>query len=209
MKLKLTLVTLLFPFLAAAGFESGNGGDVIICNGVPKFLDYYFSAFGWIELGPDDLDPYAKVEIALKRIEKYDVNRAKLYRKWAKQFESEALRARVRLSDVDDSVFAPEKNCHLEQLVLQFQPESGRPYRYYIDQDLYERLSPTNQAGMILHELIYREAIGLGQQKSTGPRLYNTMIASDWVSKLTQYEYESILRTIDFPILQPPAYPHK
>ena len=101
MKLKWCLLFVFFLLglpTVQAGFEHGNGGDVVYCyqeGGVSvEMLDLYEAVSRWgltIDFGPPELSPLEKVNFVLDRLEAVDPYRAQEYRQRAGNFFTNAL----------------------------------------------------------------------------------------------------------------------
>jgi hypothetical protein len=66
--------------------------------------------------------------------------------------------------------------------------------KYIINQDLWSLLNNTNKAGLILHEIVYSDAIMRGQNNSIYARYFNALLSSKEITKLSQKEYKKIMR---------------
>jgi hypothetical protein len=198
----------------AGNTHIGNGGNARVCrsNGAivsVEFFDYWEN-FGRrprlvLDLGADDLPYMDKVRLAVDRLARLSPLRAALYLKWAENFNSEMnpVSDKFPLRDPSDSVspFDPQEidGCKTEQLALQQIPKSPWEARYLVRASLWERLGPNGKAGLILHELIYREANELsGHQDSEAVRFLNSLLASKVMETLTLEEFLDLLKTYQF-----------
>lgn len=185
------------------GDDKGNGGDVVVCYDEQKkiksvqLLDHYegYKKFGFvIDLG-DGQGPLNKVKFVLDHLSKFDEGRAKRYWQQAQNFESESLFwPGVELVDIPDSQhIAIPKNCKIEQVAIQQEPTLPEQKRFTISKDLWDLMDDTNRAGLILHEIIFQEAIELHQTNSIRSRYFNAMI-SQKNFHLQNFEYYSLRR---------------
>lgn len=155
--------------LAQTGFDRGNGGDVVQCsnpNGETslQLLDLYelkirsnFSL--WNKL---DGDHYAEVlEKVLLRIKLRYPHLEISFQELLNDFNNEvSFVSDDDLQEINDEghvSIAP--NCILKQIAVQFRSTDLSQRRYYIKKDLWAKLSPIDQAALILHELTYRRLI--------------------------------------------------
>lgn len=204
--LTIVFFTSLFSY---SGGNVGNGGDVMLCkkaDGLFKaieLLDYYEAKTlrGMkIDLGSNKLTPIEKVQYALKRIEKFSPRRYLKYRDWAQKFFDESqFVGNANLVDVPDSeipVF-PD-GCKLEQIAIQKTPTFPEDKRYLVNLDLWNLLDDDNKAGLILHEIIYREGIELGQTNSKGVRYFNSIISSLQIEQMTLDQFMNLISTVGF-----------
>lgn len=191
--------------LVFAGNSGGNGGDVVFCKqtNTAELLDYFEAKAlrGLIpDLGSDSIDYMSKAKIALSRLSQLDPKRAKDYANRLNTFLSEArFVPHISLIDIPDSnnIILPV-GCTLEQIAIQHPPQfPGDPY-YVISKDLWDLLSQDDKAGLILHEIIYRQAIEYGQNNSINSRYYNGVISSSFLKSSSQPDYLRILSSIGF-----------
>lgn len=175
-----TLVAILFANLTltviaqASGTTIGNGGFVVSCENKIQLLDYYEieqKGLSLEEIPGANLDE--KVEYLLSKLEKIDPNRAKNYRfqyvnYWNKKnriLNVEGLHLNYEQTQNQDlltrfgigKVNIP-KSCELVLAVSQYySPVEGAPLSISIYEPVWERLDLNTKAGIILHELFYRE----------------------------------------------------
>ena len=161
------------------GIHVGNGGDVIVCrNGDVvtriELLDHYEGALlrnMHVSLGAAELPIAEKIEIALKRLQRIDPDRAAYYRGLFSNFwDSSQFLSGIVLSDIPDSqhVALPAgANCRIEQIAIQRQVTFPEDFRYIINKDLWDLLDNTSKAGLVLHEILLHEAIAIGIQHSS------------------------------------------
>lgn len=175
--------------IQGVGSETGNGGDVMICrdhanNIVSIELFDYFEARTFrnieIDLGLPDLPVAQKVELALRRLQKHSPTRMQKYLRWANDFMSETnFIDNSSLVDIPDSeLLVKPQGCDMDQIAIQKTPEFKEDKRYLINQRLWKLMTSDQQAGLILHEIIYREAIEMGQKNSKKVRYFNSYLAS-------------------------------
>lgn len=199
------------------GYEVLNGGDAIVCpdalGGIQsvELLDVYetrtLRPHYVPEMGPNNLTALEKVEYVLKRLAIIDPVRAEKYLTALQDFISTTIfLPNVQLADVPDSahIVLPKK-CELQQIAIQLSnislPEGTR---IIVSEDLWNYLDSDNQAALILHEIIYQEAISLGHLNSFRVRYYNGFICSEAPAQITKNLYiTSILRTVSLPFLAP------
>jgi len=193
------------PAQAAGEGTVGNGGDVLVCarpgsKRVIELLDFYESR------SLRSVEPYFEgakltregiLEQYLSRLDRLDPQRGRTYRGMLEEFWREAqFLSGVKLRDVPDSMHvAIPKNCSVEQLVIQQEPnELLYEKRYTFDRDLWEKMSPLQQAGTIMHELIYREQISEGATNSIRARYFNSQLASKAATAWLDLEYQEVLK---------------
>jgi hypothetical protein len=184
------LFTVLNPSLNAfASKEVGNGGDAVVCRGADRSIrkielfDYYEARVmrqADLQLS-DSPSTETAFAVLLQRMEKISKFRAKQYAEWGASFMKEARFLKgVELPDIPDSGPIPfPYGCKIEQLVIQKAPNLPGDRLYTINKELWDALSPSHRAGIIMHELIYREAIQKWRHEdSVLVRYFNSVLAS-------------------------------
>ena len=190
----------LFPAMAHAQQVVGNGGIVLAggCYGPEityEILDFYEAKIEYgfeIELGPDTGQIADKVNVALRRLARLDPVRAAKYQEWFASFAADSanLPAGVRLSSTDDYGSVDRRpDCSIRQAAVQRNPVVSAGKRYFFDAELVSKLDQDNHAGLVLHELIYRDAISRGQVTSRLARYLTALISSKDFETLSADDY--------------------
>src|SRR5450432_3077511 len=95
------------------------------------------------------------------------------------------------LQGISDHGYIPvPPGCRIEQLAIQLKDDDGDGKRYLIDEDYWKGLDNDHRAGLILHEITYREAISLGAKDSIKTRYYTALISSLKPEEMSVDEYE-------------------
>ncbi len=106
-----------------------------------------------------------KVGYVLAWLAEHSPRRARLFRESAATFFNRTTFVDHDLQDIPDSQhLVLPIGCNIQQLAIQERQADGS-VRYTIDRRLWNRLDTGNQAGLILHEMIYTEALDLGQKQ--------------------------------------------
>lgn len=194
-----------------SGREVGNGGDVVYCpNAVAprkkvELLDIYEARTRGIifNLGAPTLNYWQKFALALERLAKVSPLRAEEYRLSAQDFTidpatGEHRNARflsgVELVDIPDSKhIAVPSGCAIKQIAIQKEPEVAEDRRYTVSKDLWDLMDDESKAGLILHEVIYREALVDGAENSKMVRYLNSYLAADKFAAMTQEAFFNFL----------------
>lgn len=188
----------------------GNGGAVAkgTCDGfdptllVTEVLDFYEVRHLFQiapDLGPMELNVSAKVEMALDRLARLDPDRAETYRGWFRSFDEESrdhepLMPFPPLKDAGDTSRLLRSGCHLEKIIDQSEPTSTiSNKRYLIRRQQFESLDNDSKAGLILHELFYRDAIARGHATSIKARIMTGLFASKEVESWTLERYVQVM----------------
>lgn len=211
-KYLLALTIFSFSFFANAGNGGrtiGNGGDVLKCTKANSSIETY-EILDWYEgyalksltlnLGGESLSTNEKLSIALERLKRVSPYRADRYAKHLESFFSETkwLTNGV-LSDISDSdhIAIPE-GCKILQIANQSTPILNSDKRYLIDKDLWGKLNNDQQATLLLHEVILREALEIGHLNSVSSRFLNSLILSEDIEAISIPEFTIILKKLGF-----------
>jgi hypothetical protein len=187
---KRALCATLFSVINYPVFASGTGvsggGRVVECQTEPasyQVFDYYEneSLRGWtVNYANESKNYVEQTKIIIQRIAERDSLRADLYLNWLSTFEKElALIAALPTIEDQETVIDPPAGCKTVQIAIQKQPQFPGDKRYFINRGIWDRLSGSIKAGVVLHELMYREARDVfGATDSRGARYLNAMFAS-------------------------------
>jgi hypothetical protein len=208
---KLILLALLVPSLLASQAHAdgakvvGNGGEGVYCPGSGEItlFDYYeANVLRGLQpnLGPIQNTYQQKLSLLLSRLAQFDPARAAIYRNRVNSFESES-----RFVTGADLTPIPDSNspviprgCQIVQLAVQRPPTFPGEAYYLLDKEKWDLMSNDQRAGLVFHEIIYREALGVGATDSSGARYLNSTIASDSLSGMKNSEYLNILLKLNF-----------
>ena len=138
---------------AQAGFDKGNGGDVLVCTtattATVHLLDEFEAHYEW---AMSDLTKPATLDERLTVLERHLpdlVQQIRQERPWVEQnlrFVKDA-----KLTDLDDDqLYWLPKNCTREQVAIQ--NSAG----VLIDEALWTKMSVSSQAKLLSHEILYR-----------------------------------------------------
>lgn len=190
---RLTLIaTVLFcaNIAFASGTTVGNGGNVIVCqdgNGrvsSVQLLDYFELQQNGaaLQLNPA-LRSYPKMLNDLfKRWQKVAPKRMKQYSQWLQDFPNDSgMYAGVQIQPTEDTgVISIPKGCSIQPAAFQRPEVELLPgvKRYTISKDLWDLMPEVQKAGLVLHELIYREAIQAAHTTSFATRYFNGYLSS-------------------------------
>lgn len=173
---------------ARGGTEVGNGGDAVVCRSGGKIvsaelLDYYEARVKYgLKLNLQG-SVENMVDTALTRLAEVQDVKIPSYRSSALKFQEEALFVSgIELIDIPDShhTFFP-KGCQVEQVAIQIVPKLPLEKRYTINKDIWDAMSDLNKAGLILHEIFYRELLG---DTSIYVRYVNGLVSADRLAEM-------------------------
>jgi hypothetical protein len=185
----------------SGGIHIGNGGVVVNCatsidSRTYKLLDFYEKEVGF---KVDYIDPKASpMDIAysmISRLERLDGHRFRTLKSYLEKFNDSQIFIKrterlVNLSDTGFSYLA--KNCKLEQAAIQREEVVNNQvqFNYVFDQNIWENLSNVDKAGLILHEVIYRDFFNTSShQSSYYVRKFLRILFSGKINELTLKEY--------------------
>ncbi|MGE3975815.1 MAG: hypothetical protein AB7F59_14925 [Bdellovibrionales bacterium] len=211
MKTKLlmgAMMALLYSLPTFAGNERGNGGDAYVCelaNGrkIVEVWDYFegVQTRGLVpELGNSG-SYIERAKFALARLRTIDLSAYNQYIQWVNQFTNDMqLADRSIIKEIDDSteLIIPTGNCtkaYKTQFAVQLKNPKDFEKRYVIDEALWSLADETQKAGLLLHEIFYREAINSSPvpKNSDGVRYFNTVVSSKKANELTFVSYGKLL----------------
>lgn len=189
----------------ATGGEHGNGGNVLVCeqNGVTTvtLYDYYeWEQRGWqLDLAGNTYEE--KLQAAFERIAKYNPTRSALYSIWFEGFQETRSTEftdydLVEIPDIGAGTVPP--GCHIKTAAQQRMRPLPGDKRYLVDNKLWNLMNETQRAGLVLHEMIYREAALLGHQDSATTRYLNGLFASSIFAEIDYRGYVEYLQELDF-----------
>lgn len=83
------------------------------------------------------------------------------------------------MPDIQDSLVRVfPRGCKIEQIAIQKEPAFPEDKRFTVSKDLWDLLDEDNKAGLVLHEIIYREALLYGHEDSVNARYVNSIWTS-------------------------------
>jgi hypothetical protein len=215
----LTLVVLLTALntFAIGGDYKGNPGYVMYCSlkkNKYEMTDLYEirAVQGYTLKFADGLEYSEILENMFKRIERLNPTRANLYRSYLKTFSKEASmvgNSVLKVLAINEDWGAVEKGCELKQAVVQFKSPNLAGYRYFVDSDIWNKLSERNKAALALHEFIYREGLlpENSFQTSSGVRYLNGVYHSELFETLSLEKYLDTLNLVGFQMADANGYP--
>jgi hypothetical protein len=189
MKYLLILCSILVPLCSfAEGGSAGNGGDVVLCESEDgsfkaELLDVFEARFfkgTEAERLRSGSDPVGTLDNIFKDVSRISPLRAQRWEKAAKDFFSKVLWVEKDLVDIPDSRHAVlPAHCNLRQLAIQKTTEGVLTYT--IDRRLWDLMDNANRAALVLHEILYTDALQDEQPHSIKTRsLVGHLISRDF-----------------------------
>lgn len=173
------------------GMDSGGGHSVVCRDGLGQIVSAelydYFEAtkLRHLELVFPEGSLAAKVSSLLDRIPKTDKDRHYRYKGEASAFLDGSSKvafvrgARLPYFDDANGVLLPPPGCAIEQLAIQRYPEISGDPEFVINGDIWDRMPDNDRAGLILHEIIYRDAREEKATNSQRARYFNSLLATN------------------------------
>lgn len=178
------------------GDRVGNGGDVVICGNKIELLDIYEARTSGYGMKSPAGTNYQEMLKSLLQNNLHVINpkRTEKYLKFLETFEKESqFLAGIQLSDVDDAgMVAIPQGCSLQQIAIQLSDDE-RPAgkkRYTVSLDLWNKLDEYNKMSLVLHEIIYREAI---EHKSSNSMVVRATVGEVLKTKIDLDIYLSLV----------------
>lgn len=220
MKIRIfTLFILMTSLNALAGFDRGNGGDVIYCDSRRidpstindpeirvEFLDAYeMKLLGLdFDLGGPELDVHAKLNYFLERLKEKHPEFEEIIRDDILSFfENAKFLDGIVLRDIPDSNhIAFPIGCEVAQAVIQAEPRSFLHKRFTVNNYFWNLMSADDQATLVIHEIIYKHALKWEHEDSTAVRLLTGLLVSGKFYKLSSKHLYEVTHKINlfFPI---------
>lgn len=189
----ITIILLsILSFSTFAGDKVLNGGNAIVCRDSAKqitsvkVLDLYEVelAGGVVHFDPTKATWKEKLEAKFTEWSSVAPKRMKQYSDWLATFEQDAgFYTGINIPAIPDhgSVAIP-KGCDLEPVGFQRPDSEMFPgvKRYVVNKDFWDRMDETHRAGLVLHELIYRESIPMKHVTSFPTRYFNGFLVSSF-----------------------------
>ena len=184
-----------------AGNEVGNGGNGVVCKDRVELLDIYEAkVLRKIAIDPaiKGTDPFGIAEQRLEILKEVDSKSAQIYLSELKLLKTEiSFEDGIKLKPIDDSLhsFEPkEAGCKVSQLAVFRKKRLPGEKQVLIDKNVWERLNPVNQAGLILHESIFKHLSDLGEKDSTKARYLVSFILTEEFSKKNPEIYWTLIK---------------
>lgn len=200
MKTLILLIAILMSCPIFAGNEGGNGGDILYCktsNGVTtELLDTYdgriFHGYYYTGLMGQSSDPVERLGSLFAEIEKISPFKARRYRLAAANFFKNVVWVHRDLEDIPDSLHVSlPVDCELKQIAIQ-EKINGK-VRYTIDARLWNLLNVETRAALILHEIIYTDALASGATNSVSTREASSFLISQVFNNRNLYSYTEMV----------------
>ena len=199
----LTLILLFSQAHAYAGNLVGNGGLLVKCD---NFIDRSHQLLDFFEANDSqtvdgDLlsqgaNEYEITRAVINRLSRIDRVRASRYLYWATTFSREVDFLETPLQRTMDAGLVPElpQDCEIVQGAVQKKSVVEGESRYLINLPAWETSPIMDRAGLIIHELVVRDALAQGFDTTEGVRRYVRFLFSRDLLVVNNEGYQSQLR---------------
>ena len=201
---KFVLIFLIYCLPLLAGNEVGNGGDAVVCpNKNPILLDFYEVNSSQYILREFKQEK-SREQILMEVVNQLKEIAPALHRKYSRTIRS--LTSKIvmikgkNFRDIKDSFHVGiTKECSLQQLAMQKKDFNSKILKYYLNEDIFKKLNPVNQAGLIFHEIIYEHFRYFGKGSSVTVRSFNRYLFSKKILKATKISFNKKVQSLGVP----------
>ena len=186
------------------GNEVGNGGSAVVCRDTASAitsiepLDTYEAREIFqltIDLGVSGMTWKARAEAVVERLARFEPYRRDKYRKLLDEFEANAsFKGGIDLATLPDAdyLFIPA-GCKTEQVIISNPPQTAVKKRFLVNQILWNALNEEGRAALVLHEIVYDEALEAGQTNAVNARKFNGQLISSGFADMPIGKYFALL----------------
>ncbi len=206
MNLIWTLILTFVSHQAWAGFGA-HGGEGVVCRHPStqkiqslRLLDHYEGVTminTSLEMGSSNSTYTEKIRYVLARLAQIDPISAERLQARADAFEANMqLLEESQMEKILDStpLVGAGDGCKIEQFAYQPFPLKPLQKIYMVNHALWDFADSTTKAGLVLHEIIYTDALTLKQTTSDKTRYFNYIISSNYMDGIKPYAYDEVLR---------------
>jgi len=213
---KMTIHEVLPGIPLDGGGAVGNGGGTVVCRNADQsiksveLLDFFEARVVrgiTIDISTFPGNWKAKAQTVIDRLGAQSMLRQKIYSLWLNSFESDRkILQGVTFNNVPDAMnIGVPKGCEFEQAALQIIPRFPGDFRYYLNDELWAAMDDNQKAGLVLHEIVYREALAYGQTDSVASRYFVGLISSPAIAAMTIDDFVDSLERAKFEQTDIPA----
>ena len=184
------------------GGKVGNGGKVLRYQEQYYLLDYVWGqhAYAFSPRVIDGKNEFAIAASIISELIQKDPYRFKRYMIDLLRFKEEAmLLFNYQMRMINDSHEVGIPNGHQLMVVInQKVPQFIGEYRYRVNGDLWKQLDSHVRAGLLVHEIIYKEAIELGHVNADAVMYFNSYLNSKEIAADSAAQYQQKLLAAGF-----------
>lgn len=188
----------------------GNGGDAVVCSSdknseiiSAELLDFYENKNEKIEKNNIEKDPYQIAQSQFDKLKGVAPKLFKQYQNRLQQIKDEIeFKNNIKLTEIEDSLHAFQpisENCKIIQIAIKKDQVIAQEKRFLIREDLWKKMSPSHQAGLLTHEIIYEHLAKLGEVDSIKARKLNAYLYANEINKNDFWIYMKTLKVPIYP----------
>lgn len=190
------------PLNSSASNKVGNGGNVVVCENDEsriQLLDLYEARDRTTLI---KIDKYAEIgNHFISRMKLVSPKLEAVYAKrWSEFKEQVDWVEGAKLSEVKDSFHAIEPisdKCKVMQIAILQEVPLQKEKPFIIRLDLWKQMSELDQAGLVMHELLYQHFSRLGLTDSRKVRVINRMLLTQ---SFTTSEFWKTIAELKIPL---------
>lgn len=198
--------TLMMSNSAFAGKVGGNGGFVCVNKKTQKIITLDQSDASFVfdfkeDLGAVTIDYRKKVEMVIERLSKLDLFRAHRYSAYFKtafMLEENFLVAPDELDFVENKPDIESFPLVCDELVQAASQILGKDgyVTYKVRSDIWTKMDNNAKASLVLHEIVYTEALSRNHPGSLKTRYFTGLICSEEFKTMSRNKYFYFMRMI-------------
>lgn len=193
-----------FSANASSGNEVGNGGNVFICADSIQLFDFFEFQNQHNETIDERSGEYKEIaKEVVAQLQKHDASLAKLLGRRLETFTDNVQFVKdaklITIKDNKSLIKAQTKDCKVEQVAILKKKVLATEKKFLINQQLWDKLSETHKAGLVMHELIYEYFSDLGEVNSINARALNSYMFSKNFLKMSTEEYWKMIVSMKVP----------
>lgn len=187
----------------------GNGGNVVSCLKEGKeglqLLDLYESNLN-LRKFVDKAEAFAIAQVAFESFKKFDQKISQQYLKSLQQIKSDIeYKSDIEIQSSNDAKIKElPVGCKLIQIALRKNALTSIEQKFIFSKTYWEKLAPTDQAGLLIHEIIYDHFYKLGEEDSLKARKLVAYLMSEKIDQDSSEEVRNFIRSLKVPLYRSP-----
>jgi hypothetical protein len=198
-------LSLIISVTSMAGDRKGNGADLVVCSDKVTLLDFYENDLEEMKWNLTEQDLVIHL---ISKMDNISPGRFNSYIEQVKNFYNDTkFVTESELGPIADSgnIKKPiPASCKLVQGVIQKLIVFGNEKRFLINKVYWDKLNVVNKAGLIFHELVYKELQSINSSKI---RTFNSWVFSTAESSIDPATFYKNFKDADFKWINLYGYP--